>query len=113
LIINIIFLLAHLPLENGYSRTQQHHSTTNKLATTIGMYIKQPYEGIQHCLSIKALFPPRLADVYYEPIGMSYGRHKDLERVQQQRSSLLQVFSSRISVDEMDKVTGASPYHWQ
>jgi hypothetical protein len=46
------------------------------------------------------VFPPRLADDDFEPIGMLYGRHKDMERVQQQRSSLLQLSSSRISADK-------------
>lgn len=49
------------------------------------------YQGYVH--------PPVLADKYYEPIGILYGRHKDWERVQQQLISWMQLSSSRLRVD--------------
>ena len=61
------------------------------------------YQGYVH--------PPVLADEYYEPIGILYGRHKDWERVQQQLISWMQLSSSRLRVDSTNELHNLPSNH--
>jgi hypothetical protein len=84
------------------------------LKNVLGIAKPKTFDWFMHEASLRRLpalslyqgyvFPPELPDEYYEPIGILYGRHKDLERVRQQLSSWVQLSSSELSVDATDEV---------